>query len=543
MLRDLNTIFSDYTLLIPLISISIIYLVFQRYQKGLNKYPGPLLASLTNNWRLVDVWKRDAHTTFRKLHREYGDIVRVAPNVLSFGNPAAISDIYGLNKGYTKSGYYDVFATLNKGNIIYNLFSARSETFHARLRRSVNHAFALSTLLDYEPLVNSCTSYFLQRTQELFVGTGRPCLFSEWIQFFAFDVIGEITWSERLGFVQKNKDISDIIATVDSFQNYGTVVGQNPWLDSLLVKNPFKRFLESKGLWPASPNTAIVNFAQSRQRDHSKRARYEHQQQQQQQGTQEWKGVNFLQRFLQSQEKNPEFLTDDRITGMCASLIIAGSDSTAISLSAVFYYLLENPRVYYRLQQEIDAAYEATPLASPPRSSRDSTGGASDIISFTVANKLPYLDAVITESFRMHPAVGLLLERVTPPQGATICREYVPGGTVVGCNAWVIHQNKEIFGPDADVYRPERWLESEGTDPVRLSRMRQSMFQFGAGSRTCIGRNISLMETFKIIPTFLRKFEVKFHQPKEKMYLKNAFFVHRKNFYVDIGLRNKGKDD
>ncbi|PIG79988.1 hypothetical protein AARAC_005163 [Aspergillus arachidicola] len=365
------------------------------------------------------------------IHQQYGDIVRVAPNVLSLGHPSAISDIYGLYKGYTKSGYYDVFATLDKGNIIYNLFSTRSEAFHARLRGSVNHAFALSTLLDHEPLVDSCTSYFLRRTQELFVDTGRACLFSEWIQFFAFDVIGEIPWSERLGFVKGNKDISDIIATVDSFQNYGTVVGQNPWLDSLFVKNPFKRRLESNGLWPASPNTAIVNFALARQHEHAKRVRDDHQQQ----GTHRGKGVNFLQQFLQSQEKSPEFLTDDRITGMCASLIIAGSDSTAISLSAVFYYLLQNPRVYHRLQQEIDAADEAGTLASSSPSSMGSTGGAGHVIPFTAANKLPYLDAVITESFRMHPAVGLLLERVTPPQGATICGEYVPGGTVVGCNA------------------------------------------------------------------------------------------------------------
>lgn len=213
--------------------------------------------------------------------------------------------------------------------------------------------------------------------------------------------------------MQGNKDISNVIATVDSFQNYGTVVGQNPWLDSLFVKNPFKRFLESKGLWPASPNTAIVNFALARQREHGKQVALDNQQQQQETHR---KGVNFLQRFLQSQEKNPEFLTDDHITAMCASLIIAGSDSTAISLSAVFYYLLRNPRAYHRLQQEIDAADEAGTLAS----SRDSTG-AGDVISFSAANKLPYLDAVITESFRMHPAVGLLLERVTPPQGATIC--------------------------------------------------------------------------------------------------------------------------
>ncbi|KAJ6006713.1 hypothetical protein N7451_004657 [Penicillium sp. IBT 35674x] len=327
--------------------------------------------------------------------------------------------------------------------------------------------------------------------------TGRDCSFSQWLQFFAFDVIGEITWSKRLGFVEENQDISNIIETVDSFQNYSTVIGQNPWLDRLFVKNPVKLFLESKGLWPTSPNASIIKFALDQQREHSK-----HNVDDQGRGVGK-QGVNFLQRFLQSQEKNPEFLTDARITAMCASLIIAGSDSTAISLSGVFYYLLQNPRVYRKLMQEIDAADAIGELASQ----KDSTG-AGDVVPFTAAKNLPYLDAVINESFRMHPAVGLLLERVTPPEGAEICGEYVPGGTVVGCNAWVLHQNKEIFGPDADIYRPERWLESNGADPAQVSKMRQSMFQFGAGSRTCIGKNISLMETYKMIPTFLRKFDV-----------------------------------
>ncbi|KAJ9618390.1 hypothetical protein H2203_008986 [Taxawa tesnikishii (nom. ined.)] len=324
-----------------------------------------------------------------------------------------------------------------------------------------------------------------------------------WIQYFAFDVIGEITWSKRLGFVEEDKDVSNIISTVDSFQNYGTVIGQDPWLDRLFVKNPIKLFFESKGLWPSSPNAAIVN-----------------------RGKRPKRGVNFLERFLQSQEKNPEFLTDNRITAMCASLIIAGSDSTAISLASVFHYLLQNPRVYKKLMQEIDAADAAGALAS----SQDTTG-AGDVVPFTAANKLPYLDAVINEAFRMHPAVGLLLERITPPQGAKICGQFVPGGTVVGCNAWVLHQNKEVFGEDADEYRPERWMESE---PARLSKMRQSMFQFGAGSRTCIGKNISLMETYKMVPSFLRKFEIELVDTAKPMYLKNAFFVHRINFNVRI---------
>lgn len=320
-----------------------------------------------------------------------------------------------------------------------------------------------------------------------------------WIQYFAFDVIGEITWSKRLGFVKENRDVSNIIANVDSFQNYGTVIGQNPWLDRVLVKNPIKLFLEAKGLWPSSPNAAIINFALDRQRETRIIGRHEVAQNGHAQG------INFLERFLQSQKKYPDFLTEDRMTAMCASLIIAGSDSTAISLSSVFYYLLMHPRVYQKLKREIDAADAAGALES----SKETTG-AGDVVPFSAANKLMYLDAVINEAFRMHPAVGLLLERVTPSQGATICGEFVPGRTVVGCNAWVLHQNKEVFGEDADSYRPERWLESEGADPARLPRMRQSMFQFGAGSRTCIGKNISLMETYKMVPSVLRKFEVSY---------------------------------
>lgn len=154
--------------------------------------------------------------------------------------------------------------------------------------------------------------------------------------------------------------------------------------------------------------------------------------------------------------------------------------------------------------EEIDATDAAGELDS-----KDSTG-TSEAVSFMAAKKLTYLDAVLTESFRMHPAAGLLLERITPPAGATICGQYVQGGTIVGCNAWVLHQNKAVFGEDAAIYRPERWLESQGADPATLSRMRLSMFQFGAGSRTCVGKNISLLETYKIIPSFLRKFEVCF---------------------------------
>lgn len=78
------------------------WLIRNRYHNGLNKYPGPFLASLTDWWRFVDVLNRRPELTHLKLHEKHGDVVRLGPNTLSFADPAALKAIYGLNKGYVK---------------------------------------------------------------------------------------------------------------------------------------------------------------------------------------------------------------------------------------------------------------------------------------------------------------------------------------------------------------------------------------------------------------------------------------------------------
>jgi hypothetical protein len=64
------------------------------------------------------------------------------------------------------------------------------------------------------------------------------------------------------------------------------------------------------------------------------------------------------------------------------------------------------------------------------------------------------------ESMRLHPGIGYPLERYVPPGGATLCNRFLPAGTNVGITAPVIHHNKDIYGNDADDFRPERWIES-----------------------------------------------------------------------------------
>jgi hypothetical protein len=78
------------------------YLLSNYFNHGLNKYPGPVAARLTDWWRFWDVYRRRPDITQLQLHRQHGDIVRLGPNTLSFASPRAVKQIYGLNKGMTK---------------------------------------------------------------------------------------------------------------------------------------------------------------------------------------------------------------------------------------------------------------------------------------------------------------------------------------------------------------------------------------------------------------------------------------------------------
>jgi cytochrome P450 len=179
--------------------------------------------------------------------------------------------------------------------------------------------------------------------------------------------------------------------------------------------------------------------------------------------------------------------------GSTVANMFAGSDTTAISLRSIFYHLLKSPQTLSRLREELASA--------------ESEGFFEDdrLVRWDESQKLPYLSAVIKEGLRIHPAAGLPLERIAPNGGIELCGEYIPTGTIVGCSAWTIHRCERVFGTDANTFRPERWLEAPEN---KLVEMNASFFTFGGGARTCVGKNISYLEMYKLVPAILRTFKV-----------------------------------
>lgn len=116
-LEKATTEYGGYTIL-GLITFVVIYLLCQYFSHGLHRYPGPFLAKFTNLWRFFENYTRRSEWTHLRLHRQYGDVVRLGPNVLSFGDPAAVKSIYGLNKGFVKVEPPALFSLFWEGGIL-----------------------------------------------------------------------------------------------------------------------------------------------------------------------------------------------------------------------------------------------------------------------------------------------------------------------------------------------------------------------------------------------------------------------------------------
>lgn len=119
--------------------------------------------------------------------------------------------------------------------------------------------------------------------------------------------------------------------------------------------------------------------------------------------------------FFDIQKEKPIF-DDISLTSQVSSNIFAGSDSTAISLSAMLLYLLRNPERKKVLLDEIEAMAQKNNLKQ------------YGIFSLEMANDMPYLQAVMWEAMRLHPAIGMNIGRRVPQGGVTIDGRYYPEG-------------------------------------------------------------------------------------------------------------------
>lgn len=374
---------------------------------------------------------------------------------------------YSLTKLQAES--YNVLLGHQNGKDIPSLVSTRDEKQHGALRRSVANAFTPTAALDYEKWIDMTIA-------ELLASVASKSTFdlTSMILWYTMDAAARFSFGVPLGCLSAEDDVGGSIQLIRDRLSHWARWSSYPRIERLVHRNRIFKFTRRA---PSSMAAAAVAKLKARTTNNASK---------------EGKGTPFapdlLERFLEASEDFPQALDEQGIVGMLMSTISGAGDTTASTVGAMLFFLLKNPEVMKKLQDELAAA------------------GVHEIPAFAEVGKLPYLNAVLKETMRVFTVISFPMERLIPAGGAVVAGMYFPEGTSVGCMPAAVHLNKKIFGDDVHTFRPERWLID---DRERLRLMEAAHMGFSRGRRNCLGQNIAVMSMKKVIPALIMKFKVR----------------------------------
>ncbi|KAK4554665.1 hypothetical protein LTR86_008167 [Recurvomyces mirabilis] len=469
-------------------------------------------ASITTLWYFRTVRYGIAENCQAPLHEKYGPIVRIAPDTLAVCEPSAIETIYGPKRKseqvFVKAPFYEGFRA-NIPGARNDSFSERVETKHAERRKIQAPLYTQGAVLSYEPCVDRIVQLFKNR-MSMFAEAEEVFDMSIWLHRYAFDVLGEMFFGREGGFgmVEKGIDYNGWCNTLTTIPNIGASNTYLPyglrtiWMLGEIVLGGRTAREGVSGISKLTADSIAVANERLEQRTRDPAVAEQ---------------PDMLNKLMDVAEKRGTELgwSVHDVTTEVYAVIWAGADTTAIALTSIFYHVHKNPAVLARLRTEIDAAYENATLSVPVR--------------YNEAIKLPYLNAVVKEGLRIHHSLGTGLPRLVPKGGASISDHFIPGGTTVIVNANAIHMDKTIFGEDADVFNPDRWL-----DEKRAAVMARHDMSFGYGPRICVGRHITMVEMYKLLPTLMQEYQFEFETPETEWKVWHGWFQHQRNVNVRV---------
>lgn len=192
-------------------------------------------------------------------------------------------------------------------------------------------------------------------------------------------------------------------------------------------------------------------------------------------------GDDLLSTLLQVQEEGTT-MSDKQLRDEVMTLLLAGHETTAVSLSWAWYLLAQHPEVDKKLWSELRKV-----LKGKSPSTRD-------------LPSLPYADAIIKEAMRLYPPAWAIVRNAV--QDCEIGGYRVPAGSTIVMSQWVTHRDPR-YHDNPTRFIPERWLNDDGKAPPKFT-----YFPFGGGPRTCIGASFAMMEAVLVLATIAQKFQL-----------------------------------
>ncbi|KAL1948858.1 hypothetical protein VTO73DRAFT_10664 [Trametes versicolor] len=448
----------------------------------LAQYPGPFGCRVTKFWMACIGFTGRQHLYLQSLHEQYGDVVRIGPNELSFKDPSIRDALLG-SPGVPK-GPQMIGRILTVTNL--PLLAIADPALHHERRKPWNRAFSAAATKEYEPLLVSRVSQlaYVLRSQK-----GEFDM-SKFLNYFTYDFMCDMAYgggSELL----RDGDMTDIWHTMEQGWPAATFLSHVPWLGLYFARLPVV----------SASVASLLSYCR------------EFTLQRIQRGAVRKDVFHYLSNEDQPEKVSPpvQQLVDDGVLA-----IVAGADTTSSALSSLFFSLVTHRDVYDRLQAEVDRFY--------PQG--ENTGDAKH------HREMHYLTAVINETLRLFPPAPSGSQRQVPhhSQGIMLGPYFVPAGTAMFLHPYSMHRDPRNFSPSTTEFWPERWLiaagrekQSSGAEVAGFVHNEAAFLPFSHGPANCVGKQLAMQEMRTVVCTVLQKLEVRVRSGWDKREYEEGF--------------------
>jgi cytochrome P450 len=476
--------FSDF-LILPIFLVCsrlLFYRIYNRYFHPLSHIPGPFFGRMSPWPSTLHAWKGDRHLWLEHCFNKYGNKVRVAPDTVFFRSTTAYRDIYGNGANVRRADFYDA---LKREENQYSTITYMDNASHTKSRRLLDLAFTSRSLKASADFMQQ----HIDRWHELLTTDSGddwtpPFNFTDRVNFLVFDILGDICYGNSFKTMEPGeKAFKAIPRAAVRLMTVLYAIAKSPFLHLYIYLRP--RGLS--GLFKAIQPKQIVAFDDFV--DASIEQRIEREQRTGISSKARQDMFHFIYNAKDGETGEPAF-RDERLVAECRLLVIAGSDSTSVTLSGLFFYLSRYTAVLDKLRREITNIFDT----------------ADEIVPGPKLSSCKYLKAAIDEAMRMSPPGLSELPRQVLPGGAEIDGEFHPENTIVGTAAWCDGFNDEVYG-DAAVYRPERWLVGDTNPAEEVARIKANFHPFSIGPRNCAGTNFALEELMLVVAKTVHRFD------------------------------------
>lgn len=332
----------------------------------------------------------DYHQKLHAMHEQYGHVVRVAPDELSYTAPQAWKDIFG-NRNIKKNSTW----TGNQEKDHPISIVSTDEATHLRNRRALTGAFTEHAVVEHASVLEDLVQTMIERFKEAASDSNRPSILNavDWFNWLTFDISGALSFGESFDSVKSGR----AHPWVDISCNFGKGIALMASINFFYPLNKLLKF--------AMPKKVMEKMQYHKQLVHEKllqRLSMDHK--------------NHAQDYVGSimaynEEKGEVKIPQEEIEANMTLLIFAGSETTSSAMSAILTELLRSPDALKKATEEVRSAF-----------------AMEDDITVASVAELEYLNAVIKEGIRMGPPAAIGVPRVVQKDGAAIVGQYVPAG-------------------------------------------------------------------------------------------------------------------